>query len=301
MQTEGAVAGTGSPIAQAADPTGSRRRETGATSARSLLLTVLGEFARLRGVPIWTATLVSALGALGVEEKAARQALARTAAEGVLEAGRVGRRTRWTLSAPGERLLADGAGRIYGFMREQPRWDGRWIVLAVTVPETRRQLRHRLRTRLMWAGLGSPAPGLWVVPDPSRLDEVVGIVEDLGIGDSAMCWVGPVALVGDPASIVRAAWPLADVEAAYHEFVARFSGRSVAGRGLAGLQAAFVAQVELVQAWRRFPFLDPALPAELLDRDWPGPRAAAVFLRQHQAWHRRAQAHWQRLCGDAEG
>jgi phenylacetic acid degradation operon negative regulatory protein len=50
-----------------------------------------------------------------------------------------------------------------------------------------------------------------------------------------------------------------------------------------------------VQAWRRFPFIDPALPAELFDHDWPGRRAAAVFHRCHDRWHRRAQAHWEAL------
>jgi phenylacetic acid degradation operon negative regulatory protein len=64
----------------------SRRRETGAVSARSLLLTMLGEFALPRGRPVWTATVVDALAAFAVEEKAARQALARTASEGLLEA-----------------------------------------------------------------------------------------------------------------------------------------------------------------------------------------------------------------------
>ena len=33
-------------------------------------------------------------------------------------------------------------------------WDGRWLVLSVPIPETQRRLRHRLRTRLTWLGLG---------------------------------------------------------------------------------------------------------------------------------------------------
>jgi phenylacetic acid degradation operon negative regulatory protein len=64
-------------------------------------------------------------------------------------------------------------------------------------------------------------------------------------------------------------------------------------------EEAFVAQVQLVHAWRLFPAVDPALPAELLDHDWPGPDAAAVFHSRHDRWHRRAQAHWRALCADA--
>ena len=103
-----------------------------------------------------------------MEQKSARQALARTAAEGLLASDRSGRRVRWSLSASGRRLLTDGAARIYGFGTRSTAWDGRWLVLLVSVPESRRQLRHRLRTRLAWAGLGSPTPGVWVTPDPGE-------------------------------------------------------------------------------------------------------------------------------------
>ena len=41
----------------------SRRREVGSASARSLLLTVLGEFVHPRHSSVWTATLLEALGA----------------------------------------------------------------------------------------------------------------------------------------------------------------------------------------------------------------------------------------------
>lgn len=72
----------------------SRRRELGSDSARSLLLTVLGEFVHPRGEPVWTAALVQALRGQGVEEKSARQSIARAAAEGMLRSERVGRRVR---------------------------------------------------------------------------------------------------------------------------------------------------------------------------------------------------------------
>src|SRR2546421_3858308 len=99
-------------LRQSSSPVLSRRRELGAPSARSLLLTVLGEFVLPRGEPVWTQVLVDVLGRLGVEPKSARQALARTAAEGLLESDRAGRRVRWSLTEQGRRLLSDGAARI---------------------------------------------------------------------------------------------------------------------------------------------------------------------------------------------
>jgi phenylacetic acid degradation operon negative regulatory protein len=267
-----------------------RRRERPGASARSLLLTVLGEFVLPRQGEVWTGTLVTALGALGVEQKSARQALARAAAEGLLASTRHGRRVRWRLTEAADRLLRDGTERIYGFMRRPHAWDGRWLVLTAGVPEAQRQLRHRLRTRLTWLGLGSPAPGLWVVPDAGKADAVREVIAELELGDRAYAWVGPSAGVGDTATLIGAAWDLADVEKRYVAFIERFQGVTVeSGR------EAFVRQVSLIQEWRRFPFMDPDLPAELLEHDWPGPRAAAVFHGLRDRWHRQAQAEWDEM------
>jgi len=271
---------------------GARRRETGAASARSLLLTVLGEFVRPRETPAWTGALVAALGEVDVEEKAARQALSRTAAEGLLTAERDGRRVRWALTPAGERLLAQGAERIYGFGRRVDAWDGRWLVLAVSVPETQRQLRHRLRTRLTWAGLGSPMPGLWVTPDAEKEKEVAAAIEELGV--EAFSFTGPFGQVGDQQRVVEQAWALADVEGRYLTFLEAFSSVEVGTPVLA-----FREQVRLVQEWRRFPFLDPALPSELLPATWPGPAAAELFHLKHETWHGGAQAHWETLAAAA--
>jgi phenylacetic acid degradation operon negative regulatory protein len=267
---------------------GARRRETGAASARSLLLTVLGEFVLPRGEPVWTGTLVSALAEVGIEEKAARQAVARTAAEDLLVAGREGRRARWALTPAGRRLLEQGARRIYGFGHDTSPWDGRWLVLSVSVPETQRQLRHRLRTRLTWAGLGSPMPGLWITPDPDKQSEVAAVVAELGV--DAFTFVGEFGEVGVQKAVVEQAWALDDVERRYRSFLATVGEMTARSQ-----RDAFRAQVGLVQEWRRFPFLDPDLPRALLPATWPGRASAELFARRHEQWHERAQAYWQQL------
>lgn len=283
-------------LGQVAPAASARRRELGAASARSLLLTVLGEFVEPADEPVWTSTLVAALALVGVEEKAARQAVARTATEGLVAPERLGRRTRWRLTPGGRRLLVEGRERIYGFMRSERPWDGRWLVLLIGVPESQRQLRHRLRTRLTWAGFGSPMPGVWVVPDAGKAAELAAVVAELGLGPAAFSWVGPIATVGDEQALVRSAWTLAAVEERYADFLRQFRGATAGSP-----REAFTWQVRLVQHWRRFPFLDPALPPQLLDHDWPGPQAAATFLAKHEAWHERAQAYWRSLSEGAEG
>lgn len=281
-------------VPEASDHLQSRRREVGSASARSLLLTILGEFALPRMEPVWTATILDALALQDVEERAARQALARASAEGVITSSRHGRRSAWELTESGTELLTEGTERIYGFMRSETAWDGRWLTLTVSIPDTQRKLRHTLRTRFTWLGLGSPQSGVWVTPDTGKADGVRRVIDDLGLGRQTFAWIGESAEIGDEKTLVASAWNLADVEGRYIDFIDAFAARKVKSA-----TDAFVAQVQLVQEWRRFPFLDPDLPRKLLDHEWPGPRAADMFHDCHARWHKRAQAQWDDLQSSA--
>ncbi len=245
-----------------------RRREVGFDECALAAAHVLGEFVHPRARPVWTSTLLEAMATLGVEEKSARQALARTASEGVLTSIRDGRRVQWSLTAHGETLLREGTERIYGFLRSSHPWDGRWLVLTVSLPETQRALRHQLRTRLTWLGLGSPSSGLWVTPEAAISRRCARSCRPRARRTSSFAWVGPATGIGDERQLLDDAWDLAAVEELYRTFLRLFENRPAeTGKG------SFIAQVELVQEWRRFPFLDPDLPRELLDHDWPGLRA----------------------------
>lgn len=277
-------------------PAFGRRHALGNTSARSLLLTVLGEFVLPRDEPVWTAAFVEVLGRLGIEEKSARQSLSRSAAEGWLRPERVGRRTRWWLTPHGRRLLSEGAERIYSFQAAHPSWDGRWLLLVVSVAESDRRRRHQLRTRLSWAGFGSPAPRLWVSPQVSHEEEARGIVEELGLAETAMSFTARFGDIGRERTIVDAAWDLDDLSARYERFVAEFGDTPAAGDESGDV---LLAQIRLVHAWRRFPFLDPQLPTALLPADWAGARASDLFQNRHKAWHDDAQARWVELATSA--
>ncbi|WP_084469986.1 PaaX family transcriptional regulator [Amycolatopsis benzoatilytica] len=276
-------------------PTVSRRREVSHASARSLLMTVLGEYVLPRDRPVWTSLLVEALGMLDIEEKSARQALARSSAEGWLVSERVGRRVRWSLTPPGRRLLTEGADRIYAFGRDARGWEGRWLMLIVSVPEAKRDLRHRLRTRLTWAGFGSPVAGVWVSPDPSREPEAQQIVSELGLEAQAMSFTADYGAIGGQDSMVERSWDLSELTDRYEDFIDRFTGVSPAGA-----PAVLRAQTELVHEWRRFPFLDPQLPDDLLPAGWSGAKAAELFHRKHVEWRPTAQAYWDELTANEE-
>jgi phenylacetic acid degradation operon negative regulatory protein len=273
----------------------SRRREVGGGSARSLLVTILGEFVLPAARPVWTGTLVDVLAMLDVEEKSARQALARTAAEGWLSSDRIGRRVRWHLTAPGRRLLVEGAERIYSFGSDGDDWDGHWVVLLVSVPESMRDLRHTLRTRLTWAGFGTPTAGVWISPRTGAGAEADAnqIIADLALPGTAMSFVATYGALGRQEDMVASAWDLADVGRQYENFIDEFENENPDSP-----DAVLCIQTRLVQAWRRFPFLDPQLPRELLPPAWSGTRAAMLFNDRHLRWRDTARRRWTELAGD---
>ena len=271
------------------EPALSRRHAAGTESARGLLFTVLGEFVLPSGGSAWTSAFIDLFGRLGVEEKAIRQALMRTAAGGWLKPERAGRRTMWRLTPDAERLLTDGTERIYRFTAVAEHWDGRWLLVLARVPETERPARHRLRTQLTWAGLGSPAPGVWISTHARRAGEVERILAEAGLQAESQIFTATRRGGGELTALVRQAWDLDALSQRYAAFLAAHRDET-AGDPL-------VRVTELVHAWRRFPWIDPVLPAALLPSPWNGAEAAALFGRQHARWSAAATAAWQAMNG----
>jgi phenylacetic acid degradation operon negative regulatory protein len=258
------------------------------SSANDHLLTVLGEFVLPENVPVWTSTFVDALGTLDIEESSTRQALNRADARGILRGERVGRRTRWHLTDRAMALLTDGTERIYTFHHRRRTWDGRWVLMLVSVPEARRDLRYRLRVRLEWAGFAALASGTWICPWVDRLAEAERVLEELGLEKTAISFVGPLGPLGDPVTVAATAWDLPSLQSEYEQFVAAHTPARQTVRD----ETAFRMLTRLVHTWRRLPFIDPDLPSELLPKRWSGERAGALFHTLHDRWKPAALTWW---------
>jgi len=259
-----------------------------ADSARSILLTLLGELVRPAGRSAWTQSMIAALGLFGVEPQAARLAISRLAERGWLVGTRIGRRTRWGFTPELDKLLDEGAARIYGFGPEDRRWDGQWLLLLVSVPEHQRRLRSTMAVRLGWAGFGSLAKGVWVSPWTNREPEAVGLTRELGI-EGALSFLTTSGSPSDRDGIVERSWDLHSLSAQYERFLYRFRGEAPgeSAEATAGL-------LSLVHDWRRFPILDPGLPTELLPAGWPAADAASRFSELRSSWQPAAMDWWKR-------
>jgi phenylacetic acid degradation operon negative regulatory protein len=267
-----------------------RRRSVGAPAARSVLLTLLGEYVLPASGGVWQETLIGALETLGHKTPAARRALARSVAAGWLGTERHGRRSRVQLTPATADMLRSGTERIYSF-GDPWEWDGHWLLVVLRVPEERREVRHQVRTRLAWAGFGSLGGGLWISPHVERERELLDAAGDGSVAE-VVSFFAQIGGIGDPAKVVAEAWDLEGVALAYRTFLARF-GRLRPGSP----EAMFRAQTQMVHEWRKFPFLDPDLPADMLPRGWPRKRAHDLFQERHAQWHAAAQEHFAALEG----
>ena len=268
-------------------PTLSRRHAAGAPSARGLLFTLLGEFVLPGDGTAWTSAVLASFARLGIEEKTTRQALMRTAASGWLDAEKAGRRTRWRLTASAQKMLTEGADRIYSFTGPAESWDGRWLLVYARIPESDRRARHVVRSRLSWAGFGSLGAGLWISPHADREQEAIGVLREAGAADDTHVFVASRSGLADVQVMVAAAWDLGAIEEQYAGFLEEFRATGPAD--------VLARQVELVHAWRRFPAIDPVLPRELLPARWSGLKAARLFADRHQRWSSEAAQEWKRL------
>jgi phenylacetic acid degradation operon negative regulatory protein len=254
--------------------------------ARSLLLTMLGEFVYPTGGSVWTSTIVAGLDAAGITERNARQAVARLGEQGIVRSERHGRRTRWHLTEPGTELLAGGTERIYSLGRRAGDWDGNWLLVICAIPETQRAVRHRFRTQLAFEGFGFLSPTIAVSPHTEREAAATALISELGLDEIAMSFVSTTAAMTTDADVLTGAWDLDGLERSYAGFLDEFDhdpGHHEPAR-------TFGDMLHLVDAWRRFPFADPELPLELMPESWIGTRAHEAFDRRRSAQRPTAMA-----------
>ena len=227
------------------------------------------------------AGVVALTGEFGITPTSARAALSRLARRGLLRSARDGRRTSYGLTPEAQRTLGEGLQRLLAFGADDRPWDGSWLVVAFSVPEGRRELRHTLRSRLRWAGFGPLYDGVWVSPR-AEPEATTALLADLGIATATVLTSRVVTAVngGDPVH----AWDLDGLGAAYASFLATHEPlRDRARSGEVGSAEALVARTRLIDAWRRFPGLDPDLPEGAL----PGARtrraARRVFVEAYES------------------
>jgi phenylacetic acid degradation operon negative regulatory protein len=258
---------------------------------RHLIVTIYGLYARSDGGWLSIAVLIRLLADLGVDEPAVRSAISRLKRRGILLARRQDGSAGYQLSAEALAILREGDARIFRTHRATLA-DG-WLLAVFSVPEAERHRRHVLRSELAGLGFGMVAPGVWIVPAHPQ-DATAETLSRLGLDGYADLFHADHLAFGDPSAKIRQWWDLDELESRYQAFLLTYepalrrwesSGSAWGPVGsVGGLvsseegREAFADYVRALTDWRRLPYSDPGLPAELLPPGWIGLRAAEAFF-----------------------
>ncbi|MDF2629753.1 MAG: transcriptional regulatory protein repressor-type [Symbiobacteriaceae bacterium] len=240
--------------------------------ARSLLFDLWGDYIQHVGGEVWTSTLARYAAEFGIHEPTLRQALSRMTRQGWLQVRKVHARSCYSLTDRGRRRMAEACRRVYD-PTDDP-WDGQWRVLCYSMPESMRTIRDDLRKELTWTGLAPLTPGTWISPNPleAAIDELVRRYE---IERYVTTFRASHTGTERPQGLVARCWDLAGIQAGYDRFIAQW--QPLLGAGPGSDVACFVARIELVHDYRKFLFVDPGLPRELLPDRWRGHDARRLF------------------------
>jgi phenylacetic acid degradation operon negative regulatory protein len=244
---------------------------------RHLIVTVYGLYARPDGGWLSVAALIRLLAALEVDEPAVRSAISRLKRRRILESRRIEGSAGYQLSASALAILREGDARI--FRRRRAMLADGWLLAVFSVPEAERQRRHVLRSELTRLGFGMVAPGVWIVPAHPQ-DATAETLRRLGLDSYADLFHADHLAFGDPAGKVRRWWDLDELQGRYEAFIQAHEPtlRRWEGSPPGAEREAFADYVRALTDWRRLPYLDPGLPAELLPAGWAGIRAADEFF-----------------------
>ncbi|MGW6966370.1 PaaX family transcriptional regulator [Streptomyces zaomyceticus] len=249
---------------------------------RSLIVSLYGAYGRTPdGSPMPVAALIRLLAVLGVDAPSVRSSVSRLKRRGLLLPGRTADGAAgYALSEDARRLLDDGDRRIYA--RTEPKLSEGWVLAVFSVPEAERHKRHLLRSRLARLGFGTAAPGVWIAP--ARLyEETRNALERLELSPYVDLFRGDHLGYAATAGAVARWWDLTSIAGLHEEFLAAHEPVLRAWRAApAGAEDAYRDYLLVLDSWRRLPYADPVLPAELLPDDWPGRRSAEVFAALHE-------------------
>jgi phenylacetic acid degradation operon negative regulatory protein len=247
---------------------------------RSLIVTFYGAYGRHVRGPVPVAELIRLLAAVGVDAPSVRSSVSRLKRRGLLApertpAGAAG----YALSPDARQLLDDGDRRVYAAV--PPRNEG-WVLAVFSVPESERQKRHVLRSRLAGLGFGTAAPGVWIAP--ARLyEETRHTLQRLRLDPYVDLFRGEHLGFAATTEAVARWWDLAAIAKEHEAFLDRHAPvlHGWEGRADTPPEEAYRDYLLALDSWRHLPYTDPGLPAELLPQDWPGVRSAAVFRALH--------------------
>lgn len=245
----------------------------GAPRPQTLMLTFLGHAVLRRDIAVFSGSYIAVMARLGVSEQATRSTLTRMVNRGLLVRHRRGRKMYFGLTPRAVAVLTEGEHRLWRMGAVNGGGDQQWTLLGFSLPESRRDDRHLIRSRLRWAGFGLLRSGLWIAPGTV---DVTAVLSDRLLEDVLVFRAEPTAPT-DIARLVREAYDLNGIASGYRRFLDRWQG----ARPLPTAPDDLARLLCLLSEWFLLLRDDPRIPLRHLPPAWPATAAEEVFHRHH--------------------
>lgn len=248
-------------------------------TSRTLLVTLLGAFARRTEDWMPVRGMVALLEELGVDESSTRTGVSRLKKRDWLVPEKRAGRSGYRLTDLAQAGLASGDEYIWHARQPANLEDG-WCVVTFSVPEERRPQRHLLRSRLASIGFGNVGQGVWIAP-ARMAAAAVELAEALELAANTNILVGRHVGGQSLVTMARESWDLEGINSGYLDFIERHESgfralQEVPSADLSSREC-FVHYLRALNDWRVLPMRDPGLPPELLPGDWAGEPAVRLI------------------------
>jgi phenylacetic acid degradation operon negative regulatory protein len=248
-------------------------------NTRSMIFTLYGDYIRHYGNKIWIGSLIKLLREFGHNDQAVRAAISRMNKQGWVQSEKQGNKSYYSLTERGLKRMEEAAQRIFKLQTEK--WDGQWRILMYTIPEEIRNVRDELRKELVWSGFGTLSNSCWI--SPNNLDkQVYDLIDKYDIKQYVDFFIARYNGPNEDQRIIGKSWDLQEINDRYAEFISEYSQKFIIDKnkiekGEMTEAQCFVERTKLVHEYRKFLFVDPGLPEELLPDKWLGAHAASLF------------------------
>lgn len=253
-------------------------------NTRSMIFTIYGDYIRHYGSEIWIGSLIKLLKEFGHNEQSVRAAVSRMNKQGWVEARKKGNKSYYCLTPRGIDRMDEAATRI--FKLKQEKWDGKWTMLTYSIPEEKRAIRDELRKELVWSGFGAIANSCWISPN-HLIKQVNALVEKYEISEHVHIFKTEYKGPHENLKLIYDCWNISEINSQYKAFIDFYKEKYAIDsakiqNGKMTIADCFVERTKLVHEYRKFLFIDPGLPEELLPEKWLGTQAALLFSNYYK-------------------
>lgn len=262
---------------------------------QDLIITLFALYARPLQNRIRISKLVNLMGDLGYDAPGVRSAISRLKSKGILVPAKLDGQAAYSLDPSMSETISEGDERIFAHTR--PDSEGKWVLVTFTVPESRRSLRHQIRSSLSRLGFGNAGQGLWIAPAANLHDAEV-VLRRKGLSEYVDLFVGAYVNEAQLAEKIEQWWDIVELNSRFDRFISTYAPSTEEWEqhlrtASTTDRAAFRLYVPMLTMWRELPYIIPPLPPEFVPADWNGPRTRTMFYTAHQLLAAKASRHVQ--------